>query len=313
MLNEQRIRGFLFYFSVCVFFSGLPFILSFALGYKFDRRLLKFTKTGLIFLKTQPQGASIYLDEKILDEKTPATLRELLPGKYKIKVELEKHYPWAAEVTVEPRKVSMLDKIILFPLRPNIKQINKGNLDFFWIDEEKGLLYFVNYNENIVYSSDMEGNRYEKAAGFAAMRPLPMGWKLSLDREKLLYFNKHQIGVTYLEQNRNKELTKEPFILNYTGGAILEAFWHSDNYHVIVVTNRKVEALEAKAQSVPVELAILNNKDASVSYNIHEDALYFTDYQRSEDGIMYKNLYKLELRSRFFPFLGFDVKIKTNE
>jgi len=65
MLNEQRIRAILFYLSVVIFLMGLPFILSFALGYNFDRRTFKFTKTGLLVLKTQPSGASVYLDEKL--------------------------------------------------------------------------------------------------------------------------------------------------------------------------------------------------------------------------------------------------------
>lgn len=36
MLNEQKIRAILFYLSLIIFLAGLPFILSFALGYKFD-------------------------------------------------------------------------------------------------------------------------------------------------------------------------------------------------------------------------------------------------------------------------------------
>jgi hypothetical protein len=45
---------------------------------------------------------------------------------------------------------------------------------------------------------------------------------------------------------------------------------------------------------------------------MHEDALYFTDYQKSEDGIMYNNLYKLELKSKPFPFQDL-MKINADE
>ena len=44
----QRLRGILFYLGLLLFFTGLPFILSFALGYKFNAHALKFVKTGLI-------------------------------------------------------------------------------------------------------------------------------------------------------------------------------------------------------------------------------------------------------------------------
>ncbi len=117
MLTEQKVRAFLFYLSVFIFLAGLPFILPFALGYKFDRRNFKFSKTGLIVIKTQPQGASIYFDKKLINDKTPATLNELLPGTYNMRLELERYYPWHDDINVEAGKVTRLEKVILFPLR----------------------------------------------------------------------------------------------------------------------------------------------------------------------------------------------------
>lgn len=92
MLNEQKIRAILFYLSLLIFLAGLPFILSFALGYRFDARNLRFTKTGLIVLKTQPQGASIYLDGRLLSDKTPYTIVELIPAEYNIRTEISFRY-----------------------------------------------------------------------------------------------------------------------------------------------------------------------------------------------------------------------------
>lgn len=312
MPAEQRIRAFLFYLSVFVFLIGLPFILSFALGYKFDRRTFKFTKTGLIFLKTQPPGASIYLDGKLLNEKTPTTLRELLPGTYRIRLELEKHYSWIQEVKVEPRKVMLLDKIILFPLRPNIKHINKQGFDSYLIDEPEGAIYYINYEHGNIYRSDLEGIRYEKVADFHVISPYPLKWKFSPDKKKLLYFNRYQIGITYLESPRDKLVLVAPFILDYPAGSIIDVFWHSDNYHLVIMSDKDIEVLEAKPESRPIELVKLNKKDSLAFYNIHEDTLYFIDSQTADDGNIYDNLYKLELNARTFPFLEL-IKLKTNE
>lgn len=312
MLIEQRIRALLFYLSVLIFFSGLPFIISFSLGYKFDRRTLKFTKTGLVFLKTQPPEADIYLDEKLLPEKTPATLRELLPGTYRIRLELEKHYPWSGEVKVEPRKAALLDKIILFPLRPNIKPINRERFDSFWVEPEKDAVYYIDYRDGAIFISDLEGGGFKKIANFPAISPPALKWKISSDREKLLYFNKHQIGITYLEPHRDKAPLGAAFVLNYPRDSIADAFWHSDNYHLVVVTDRSIEVLEAKIQSEPVELVRLTRKNAPAFYNIREDALYFIDSQRAQDGETYDNLYKLELSARTFPFQEL-IKLKSDE
>ncbi len=294
--NEQRIRAVLFYAGVFIFCSILPFILSFALGYKFDKKTFKFTKTGLVFIKTQPSGANVYWDNRLLEENTPVTLRGVIPGTYQVRVELAKCYPWSAQVRVEPRKVTLLDKIILFSLRPNIKHINKGKFSYFWVDEEKGLIYYVNQEDNSIYSSDWEGAHYERIGNFLAMNPFPIKWKVSPNRGKVLYFNKRQVGVAYLEPY--KEIPIDPFIFDYRGSSIVDVFWYSDNYHFFIISDKAIEILEANSASVPVELANLNKKNTSVFYNTHEEALYFIDSQKTEDGVAYDNLYKLELNTR---------------
>lgn len=311
MLNEQKIRAFLFYLSVAIFLAGLPFILSFALGYKFDRRTFKFAKTGLLVLKTQPAGASIYLDEKLLNLKTPATIAELLPGRYRLRLELERHYPWLNDVNIDAGKVARLEKIILFPLRPNIKQLNRERLSFFWIDEEQGLIYYVNPEDDGIYKSDLEGKGSEKIADFIPLQPAAAKWKLSPDREKLLYFNTHQVGIAYLGPQNDLSFTL-PFVLDYPDDRIIDVFWHSDSYHLIMVGRKNIEALEAERRAEPVTLVNLNKRNTSCFYDNRTDTLYFLDSQRAEDGNVYDNLYKLELNARSFPLQEL-IKLKSDE
>lgn len=297
MLNEQRIRAVLFYLSVFIFLTGLPFILSFSLGYKFDYHRLKFTKTGLIALKTQPQGAAVYLDRTLLSEKTPLSIHELLPGEYNIKIELKDYYPWIGEVNVEAGKVTKLERIILFPLRPNIKQLNKGKFSYFWIDERENSIYYADQDEWALYSSDLDGENFERLLSLPPITPAPLKFKLSKDKQRLMYFNKRQIalvdlGIDAVPPNR------ATLILDYPLEPIIDIFWHSDNYHLIVITGRKIEVLESDPDYRPVLLVNLERKSASFSYDVETDTLYFTDYQKAADGNFYNNLYKLELNAK---------------
>lgn len=295
MFSEQRIRGFLFYLCVIVFFMGLPPILSSTLGYKFNWRTLKFTKAGLIVLKTQPQGASIYLEQKLLPMKTPATINELLPGKYHLRFELESYYPWSSDVEVKAGKVTRLEKTILFPLRPDIKQLNKDKLSSFLIDEERETVYYINPENDIIYKTDLEGEHFQEIAGFLKISPPPTQWKLSPDRDKLLYFNINQIGIVNLTLDNQTSSLDSAFILNYPNGKIIDIFWHSDNYHLILIGNKNIEALEARPNCQPVILVTLNKRNSYAYYDIHTETLYFLDSQRAADGNLYDNLYKLEL------------------
>jgi len=300
MLNEQKIRAGLFYSSVLVFLIGLPFILSFALGYKFNRRTFKFTKAGLIVLKSQPQGASVYLNGRKLNIKTPAIITELLPGDYYLGLELDKHYPWAEEIKVEAAKVTRLEKIILFPLRSHVKQLNKDTFYSFWINGEKGVIYYINHGNNSVYKSDLEGQHYKRVAIFLRVTPVPLQWKISPDEEKLLYFNTHQIGITYLRPENKSSGARPPLLINYSPANIVDVFWHSDSFHLILLTQRSIEAIETQPNPRPVTLLNLNKENNAAFYDTHNDTLYFLDSQKAADGNFYDNLYKLELNARTF-------------
>jgi len=311
MSNEQKIRAVLFYLSVFIFLTGLPFILSFSLGYKFDYHRLKFTKTGLIALKTQPQGAAVYLDRTLLQEKTPLSIQELLPGEYNIKIELKDYYPWIGGVKVEAGKVTKLERIILFPLRPNIKQLNKGKFSYFWIDERDRTIYYADQDEWALYSSDLDGENFERLLSLPQITPAPLKFKLSKDKQRLMYFNKRQIalvdlGIDTVPPHRGT------LILDYPQEPIIDIFWHSDNYHLIVITARKIEVLESDQDYRPVLLVNLERKSTSFSYDVETDTLYFTDYQKAADGNFYNNLYKLELNAK--PLVLQDIiRMKPHE
>lgn len=295
MTYGQKIRVFLFYISVFTFLVGLPFILSYALGYKFAPRTFRFIKTGLLVLKTQPQAAEVYLNGELQGEKTPVTINELLPGKYSVLLKLEKHYPWSADVYVEAGKVARFEKIILFPLRPHIKHLSKERLSHFCVDKEKDAVYYFDQETGYVYKSDLEGHNFEKAAEFIKLVPPPTEYRLSLDRKKILYFNSHQFGISYIRSQKENSSRDAPFVLNLSNQDILDVFWHSDSYHLILVTSKTIEVKEARPDSVSAILVDLNKQDPRAFYDFDTDTLYFLDSQRAADGNIYDNLYKLEL------------------
>lgn len=302
MSGEQKIRAVLYYISVLIFILGLPFILTYTMGYQFNRRTFKFTRTGLVSLKTEPAGASVYLDTELLNEKTPCSINELLPGTYRIELKLEGHYPYSSDVEVLPSKVSRMEKIILFPLRPDIKQLNQERIFSFWVDESRGTVYYINHEDSAIYKSDLEGEHFEKVSNFIAFLPPAKKWEFSPDKEKLLYFNIHQIGVINLALNDENSSGEKLFILNYPSENIQDVFWYSDNYHLIVISDKKISMLEAKPDGQPFALVNLNKKNSTAFYESHNDVLYFSDSQKAEDGKYYDNIYKLELKTKLFPF-----------
>ena len=289
---SQRIRSVLFYISIIVFIVGLPLLLAYALGYKFDLRKLKFTKTGLLILKTQPEGADIYLDGKLLKDKTPLTINELLPGEYVFELRLKDRYPWTAKITVSPGKLSTYDKIILFPLRPDIKKLNKENVSWFYVDKEKNAIYFFDNEAGVISRSDLEGNDFELVGQILPLDSLPLNCKLSYDRKKILYFNRHKIGVCILQPTSS-------IILDLPKLDIRDVFWLVNNNYVILQADKAIQILELRPEAKPILLFELNKKDPSIVYDENTNTLYFYDSERLETGKTFENVYKIELKKKF--------------
>ncbi|MCX5711391.1 MAG: PEGA domain-containing protein [Candidatus Omnitrophica bacterium] len=312
MLKEQKIRVVLFYTAVLVFIIGLPLILSSSLGYKFNPRTFKFTKTGIIGIKTEPEGAAIYCDGKLLKDKSPASIRELLPGKYNISIELQDHYPWRGDVNVSAGQVARLENIILFSVRPNIRQINKEKVTSFWVDVEKTKIYYFDAKENIIYTSDLKGENFQDVGMFSEIVPVPKKWKVSPDRKRAVFFNPNQIVVSDMGQEEGRALPDTAVILNFANRKLVDVFWHSDSFHLIVVTDRSIEVIETRPDAVAINLVDLVRKNTPCFYNEKEDALYFLDTEESPGAKPFDNLYKLDLNIKSSPFLNL-TKPKSDE
>ena len=109
-------RKILFYLFFALYLVLCPMIILYALGYIFTPKVeIGFAKTGLIHIETLPSDALISVGNKHYIERTPVTIRNLLPGPYDVKILLRGHRPWEREVKVEPGKAVNLDKILLVP------------------------------------------------------------------------------------------------------------------------------------------------------------------------------------------------------
>ncbi|MDD5097080.1 MAG: PEGA domain-containing protein [Candidatus Omnitrophica bacterium] len=301
MHTFQRIRGFLFYISVFLFIAGLPFILSFALGYKFNLRNFKFVKTGLIYIKTQPEGAKVYLNNKMIAQRTPVSIQELIPGPYKVILELAQHYSWKGEISVEEGKVSRMDKIILFPLKPNLEQLNQEKFSSFRLDAQKEAVYYLDPEERVVYKSDLDGGNFKDIASIPVNLADIKGWDVALDRSKLFMFSNQQIIVISFDAKNSYVYSDSPVIIDYSREKIIQVFWHSDSYHLVVVTNKHVAVIEARAAAEPINLVGLEKEIKLSFYDEKRDTLYFSDIQKNMiSGDLGSNLYRLELNTDLF-------------
>ncbi|MDP3920394.1 MAG: PEGA domain-containing protein [Candidatus Omnitrophota bacterium] len=142
------LRRILFYLLMIAYLISCPLTILYALGviYK-PTQGDRFVKTGLIYLSTVPQGATIYLEDSRFTEKTPAMLRNLVPGNYRVKIVSPGYREWEQPIPVMAERASVLDYILLTPENRRSKQIIQGDFsDVTGFKENRYLLLSAGNN-----------------------------------------------------------------------------------------------------------------------------------------------------------------------
>jgi len=154
-----KMRRLLYISFIILFLTITPLIIFYAAGYKFNLRGIKIQKTGTFILDSKPQEAKIFLNNKVQQTffnkfffsknniiKTPAKIKNLLPGEYNLKLELDGYWPWQKKLIIYPGTSTYAEDIVLF----------KKNLPALILqDKINGLKLSVNKN-NLAILTDQE-------------------------------------------------------------------------------------------------------------------------------------------------------------
>ena len=98
-------------------------VLFFAEGYRFNATSMKVIKTGVLYLATDPKGATIYLNDKKLDDKTPRA-QNLQSGNYYASVEMPGYKTWSSSFKISSGLVTQFDQIVLYKENPEVSNLS---------------------------------------------------------------------------------------------------------------------------------------------------------------------------------------------
>ena len=98
----------------------------YAAGYRLGKNGFSIQKTGMFIIDSKPEGAEIFIDgqpqktwsSSIFNKKkfitTPAKIKNLLPGEYNIKLELDGYWSWQKKLFVNQGSSTFAENIYLF-------------------------------------------------------------------------------------------------------------------------------------------------------------------------------------------------------
>jgi hypothetical protein len=115
-----KIRLLIFIIGILIVGSVGVFASFYARGYKFDFKALKFQPNGILVIKSEPDGASVYIDGS-LKTATNATL-SLSPGVYDVEIKKDGYFSWYKRLTIDKEIVTQAS-ISLFRNVPSLSPI----------------------------------------------------------------------------------------------------------------------------------------------------------------------------------------------
>jgi len=138
-----RTRRILYITFLLLFFIITPLLCLYAAGYKINFSKGFIQKTGMLVLDSKPEGARIFLNNKpqqFFFKKyytkftgqeessyinTPAKIKNLLPGEYRVRLELEGYWPWEKKLKILPGVTTYAEDINLFKKNTPLIILNK--------------------------------------------------------------------------------------------------------------------------------------------------------------------------------------------
>lgn len=116
----KRIRAYVFYLLVLVFFILGGSAVLYAQGWRLQFTPLVFDKIGGIYLHTSPEDAEVYVNGKLANVsmrlfERGRLLDNLFPGTYEITIKKTGYLDWSSNLPVEPSFVTSRNKIVLIP------------------------------------------------------------------------------------------------------------------------------------------------------------------------------------------------------
>ena len=100
--------------AIMTFLILAPIVILYTAGYRYNSKKQRVEKVGIIFVRSRPSGADIYLDGKKRTETTPARLRDLLPGDYDVKISKKGYSDWDKVLPVGSELTTFAESIALF-------------------------------------------------------------------------------------------------------------------------------------------------------------------------------------------------------
>lgn len=256
-----RSRRIIYIFFILLFIIIAPIIILYAAGYRYNFQKHKIQKTGILILKSKPEGAKIFLNNKLQKKTTPAIITNLLPIDYLIQIKKDGYYPWEKTLPVLSSLTTFAEKVMLFKQNLPVKIID-GDIESFALSEDKQKMIYLQNSETGKEIWFLNLKNFQKSLLYRLteknIQILKIEW--GKDNQKILITKRDENSPTLKYILLNVE-TQESFVYQNLNDFYFE-FKELENKSIAIDQFQNIPITEGAPQRF---LAILNQKDQTLS------------------------------------------------
>jgi hypothetical protein len=120
---HRRILPWIF---VLTFAFAAPALVLYTAGYRWNPKKQKIERNGTVIFDSTPTGASIWIDGRLTEDKTPVTLQDMPPGFHRFRMELPGSHVWEKTLEVKAEHVTFANDVWLWKNAPPTELLDES-------------------------------------------------------------------------------------------------------------------------------------------------------------------------------------------
>ncbi|NQU83674.1 MAG: PEGA domain-containing protein, partial [Parcubacteria group bacterium] len=254
--------------------------------YRYNFVKNKIEKTGILVLDSEPNGATVFIDEKKQKKSTETRIKNLLPDTYLVRVEKEGYYAWEKILEIKSKLTTFAENILLFKESVPMQIVDGEISEMSLSSDEKMLAYVL---ENTLRLYDLK-NSDETEIYKSYSQIVGISW--SADNEKILIEEKYYPHFKVIDVSDEGKIfvPKNHFGINFT-----ELRWDENDGDILyglkplslkAGTLYKINLADEKTGlPIPIGNAFIVDGDSiyTTNYINKNDFLYKRSFDNPED------------------------------
>ncbi len=289
---NKTIRKFYTIFAFVVFFISLFVVIFLAMGYSYNFAKKSVEKRSVLYIKSYPRGAEVYLNDNLYKQRTPTQINFLKPDLYNIEIRKEKYQSWKKKMLIKANETVFIENVSLFLSEVTKTIIKQGDFSLLSYSPDKSKFLSYDNKNKALFIFNVDQENYSSL--YTPIKDIVSSlW--SNDSSITLIQTKKQNLIVYSDYLNSPMLD----IGDYVKFKIKDFFWDKFDSNLLYFLDEKNNAYKFELSTKKVQQL---NISSVITLKPEGEKIYYISRFKDKDANMKMSLNLISLK---------DEKIET--